>query len=371
MSKAADVVVVGGGVAGCATAYYLAREGVRVTLVERESLGHGASGFSLGRVDGVAGDIKPGDMEALAARSFELHLELWPTLRGESGVDVQGKLVTSLELCMTDEDVPVRKKEMAHWAKAPGYKVYWLSREDVLKLEPRISPQVRGAGAIDYVGVFDSYRFTVALAQSAERHGLTVRSGSVRGLRRRGSRATGVLLESGETLPCDAVVIATGPWAGEASEWLGVKIPVVPSKGQIVYLEGVEPPIVPHIHGPISILHKIDGKVCLAATRELKGFDTTTTPEARDELMAKGVQTMPCLENARLVLQTACLRPLSPDEKPIMGPVPGCENAYFIGGGYSKGVMLAPAMGKAIADLVLKGKTDMPIEGLGLARFNP
>jgi glycine oxidase len=149
-----------------------------------------------------------------------------------------------------------------------------------------------------------------------------------------------------------------------------VKIPVVPSKGQIVYLEGVEPPIVPHIHGPISILHKIDGRVCLAATRELKGFDTTTTPEARDELMAKGLQVMPCLESARFVLQTACLRPLSPDERPIVGPVPGWENAYFIGAGYSKGVMVAPAMARAVADLVVKGVTDMPIEDLSLARFN-
>ncbi len=368
-SASPHVIVVGGGAAGCASAYYLSLEGARVTIVEREAIAHGSSGFSLGRIDPVAGDIVPGDMAALALESFKLHQSLYPRLLEESGVDHQWRLVTSLELCMDEPDITRRRVEMARWRRAPGFTVEWLSDEEALKLEPRLSPEVRAAVMLEPMGVLDSYRFTLALAQAAERHGATMKTARVSGLERRGDRVTGVRLDGGEMLSCDAAVIATGPWAAEASGWLGVKVPVGPSKGQIVYLEGLDPPLKQHLHGPVSMLHKADGKVHVAATREMVGFDTTTTPEARDKLIAQAVQTMPCLADQRLVLQTACLRPMTPDSQPIIGRVPGWDNLIFAGGGYSKGIALAPAMGRAATDLSLKGYTDLPIDSLGLERF--
>ena len=99
------------------------------------------------------------------------------------------------------------------------------------------------------------------------------------------------------------------------------------------------------------------------------GFDETPTTQARDQITAALLKMLPPLEDAELVRQTACLRPLSSDRLPVLGPVPNWEGVYLATGGGRQGVVLGPAMGKVTADLVTKGKSPIPIDGLGLGRF--
>ena len=150
-----------------------------------------------------------------------------------------------------------------------------------------------------------------------------------------------------------------------------------PQKGQIIRLQGFGEPLRHHIHahhstavgGTCTVVQKTDGMVWVAATREDAGFDDRTTAEARDLLAERGAKMVPDLADLGLAEQTACLRPLTPDEQPIVGRAPGWENVYLSLGAGGKGVLLGPATGQAIADLVLRGDTSLPIAPFAAERF--
>ena len=357
------IIVIGGGVAGCAAAYYLARAGVAVTLVERETPACSASGYAVGLLNPLTGDGVPGPMEPLSALAFQMHRQLWPELEEQSGIDIQAETVPHLELCHTEEDAIRAAQTMTRWKHAPGFSSEWLQPNQVREIEPRVNEDVLGAILLENVALLDSRRLTLALLRAAQARGVAVVRDEVTGI-----TPSGVMI-GGRESKCDAAVIAMGPWSGRASQWLGLDVPVEPLKGQILHLQALDPPLACHLAGPGQVAHKKDRLVWLAATEEDAGFDTRTTPQARDLLMDRAIRMVPSLANRPVVAQTACLRPISPDRLPIIGPLPGRERIYLATAAGKKGILIGPAMGRAIADLITQGKTDLPIGPFSLTRF--
>ena len=368
MPSGTDVVVLGGGVAGCATAYFLARDGASVTVVERDAVGSGASGYALGLLNPLSGAGIPGPMQPLAEAAFNLHMELWPALFEESGTDFQAHSTPHLEVYLTPEDADDHQEEMERWLEAPGFRAQRLDSADVLRLEPRITRDVHGGVLLEELGILDSYLYTQALSEAAGHHGATFVHGEVVGLQSTGSQATGVTLSDG-VIECDNVVVALGPWSGECSRWLGLDIPVEPLKGEIVHLEGLYPSLGHHIQGASTIVQKDDGLVWIGATMESAGFDLEKTEVARDYLLERAIKMMPSLEGLEPVRQTACLRPVTRDSLPVLGKVAGWEGVYLATGAAKKGILISPAIGRATADLVLTGETSLPIEPFAVERF--
>jgi glycine/D-amino acid oxidase-like deaminating enzyme len=368
MSQSADVIVLGAGAAGCATAYYLAREGVRVRVVEREAIASCASGMAAGLLAPLTGTGVPGLMQYVMEAGLKMHRKMWPALQEEADVDIQARMVPHLELFMDEEEIHDRQEEMWRWSHAAGYSTQWLEPEDLQRLEPRISTDVRGAMLLDSVGILDSYRYTLALAQAAERHGAEFLNGEAIGLDTDGARVTGVRFERGE-MACDTVVVAMGPWAGRAFGWLGIDVSVEPLKGQMFYLEGLDPPLQYRLHGPCAVMQKLDGLMSIGATMERAGFDDNPTVEVRDLLMGKALRMLPCLEQQGFVRQTACLRPVSPDRHPILGRAPGWDGVYLAAAPEAQGILISPVIGQAMADLILRGETSMPIAPFTVERF--
>ena len=368
MPSGTDVVIIGAGVAGCATAYYLAKDGVSVTVVEREAIGSCASGYALGLLNPLTGNGIPGPVQPIAELAFQMHVDLWPTLAEESGVDFQVSLKPHLEICLTDNDVEVQRREYLRWAATDGFSAEWLGPDDLPKLEPRFTRSVKGAVLLNKVAILDSYRYTLALAQAAESYGATFVNREVTGLNTQGGRIRGVRYPGGQ-IDCDTLVIAMGPWSKHASSWLGLDIPVTPLKGQILYLEGMTPPLEYHVHGPCSFVQKDDGMVWVGATEEQTDFNADTTFSARDYLMERALTIMPSLGELRLLNQTACLRPVTPDSGPILGKVPTMDGVYLATGAEKKGILLSPAIGRSIADLIMRGETDIPILPFAVDRF--
>ena len=180
---------------------------------------------------------------------------------------------------------------------------------------------------------------------------------------------TGVRLADA-SIPCGQVLLAMGPWSRLAEPWLGAYIPVDPLKGEILRMELPGNPIQHDISGGGgSIYAKPDGLVWCGATEEWKGFDRTRSGAAEKSLLEGAVRLVPDLANGRVVLHTACLRPVTPDWLPIIGKQPGWENVYLATGAGKKGVLLSTGMGKAAADLMRQGKTRVPIGGFGAERF--
>ena len=368
MMRGTEVVVLGAGIVGCAAAYYLARDGAKVTIVEREAVGSGASGFAVGLLNPLVGTGIPGPMAPLAEQAFRMHKGLWPEIEQASGVDLQAHAMPHLQLCFTDDDVRQARLDMDRWAVADGFSAEWLDSTDVLGLEPRISPLVAGAVLLNNIWVLDSYRITLALLQSAEALEATFVHGEVDGIESAGGRVTGVRVGD-KTLACDAVVVALGPWSGQALAGVDYIIPVEPLKGQIIHLEAPDEPFRHHMAGPGQVAHKADGLVWVASTEEEAGFDVTLTQDARDTLMGRAVKMVPSLAELKLVRQTACIRPITPDRQPIVGPLPGLTGAYLATGAEKKGILFGPLMGRAVADLVMLGETPLPIKPLSPERF--
>ena len=357
------IVVIGAGVAGCAVAYYLAREGLPVTIVERESVAFGASGYAAGLLNPLTGTGVPGPMEAMSIFSYQAHVALWGELEERSGVDIQAELVPHLELILTEEDAEGVEELMARWGSAPGFSVEWLDADEVLKIEPRVNSGVLGAILLESPAALDSRSFTLALLEGARAHGAGLVKGEVTGI-----DDSRVMLRDRE-IGCDTVVLAAGPWASDASAWLGVDLPIGPLKGQIVHLAQMDPPLWKHLAGPVQIASKKDGLVWLGATEEHEGFDNRTTQEARDDIIERAVRMVPSLAGQPVVGQTSCLRPVAPDRLPIVGTVPGREGVYIAAAPEKKGIMIGPAIGLAIADLIVRGETSVPIENFSLSRF--
>ena len=145
-----------------------------------------------------------------------------------------------------------------------------------------------------------------------------------------------------------------------------------PLKGQILRLENDAGPIRTSLYWSGSyVVTKPDGLTWAGTTEEEVGFDEETTPQARDSIMADLLKMAPALTDARLVLHTACLRPLSIDGMPIVGEAPGWENLYIGTGAGRKGILWSTGMSFGLAELILKGKTDVPgISYLDPGRFD-
>ena len=367
MREVGHVVVIGGGAAGCAAAYELSAAGARVTVIEREGVGTQASGWSAGGINPLQGVPKP--IGELALESFRLHLALWPELERLTGRPLGARRIAMALVAPDEAAVPVLLALRDTFEAADGFSARWCDPNEFHAVEPRVTPSFVGALLTQGNGVVDSHDLTVALAAAAERHGASLRIGTVTGLRDDGRRVTGVELGD-EIVPCDAVVIALGPWSGAAGDCLDFPLPVEPLKGQILRLAPPGPPLVCDVVAPdVSLFGRADGQIWVGATMERRDFDLEPSEEAHRTLLANATKLMPSLADARLVKQTVCLRPITPDDLPIVGAVPGWEGAYVATGGGTKGILLAPAMGRAIADLILTGRTSLPIGSCDPERF--
>ena len=367
--SSADVVVVGGGIAGLTTAYYLAKAGVPSVVVERDAIGSHASGFAYGGLSPLSGFGIPGPLAEIAQDGMRLHRELSKSLLDETGIDVDFRVRSSLALAFTEADVR-RLKAALPWQQQPGYAVRWLDAADARRVEPRISDETIGATLTEGGGAVEPYRLVLALTRAAEHLGVTVRHGRAIGLRKEGGRVTGVVLER-EVLSCATAVLALGPWSAEASEWLGVPIDVRPLKGQILRLQA---PPGPPIECSVGWGHnyattKTDGLLWAGTTEEEAGFDEESTLAARDEIGAALVRMLPSMADAQVAQQTACLRPVASDGLLVLGSVPGLDRVYVATGGARKGILYGPAMGHALANLVLGRNTRIALDAFAPGRF--
>ncbi len=366
----AEVVICGGGVIGAAVAYYLGKRGVRSVIVESDGVASGASGAAAGLLSSppLAGDGAPPD--ELRRRGFEMHEALAETLPAASGVDYAFARNRRVAIAAT-EDEERALRAMAERASTAGRGVEWMDAAAVTALCPWIDRPGRGGVVGEPVGQLDPYRYTLALVTAAESMGATVRSGRVTGIVRSGGRVTGVELGDA-TIEADAVVVAMGPWSIDAGSWLGTAVPVEPLKGQIVRVrprEALEP--FGFTYGGDYVATKEDGIVFLGTTEERAGFDNATTTEARDSILAFATRFSSVLGEAELVEQTACLRPLSADELPMIGRAPGLDGAYLATGHGRQGILMSPPTGQAIADLIVDGATDcIDLDPFDPARFD-
>ena len=393
MAETVDVAVIGAGVVGCSVAYYLAGRGLGVHLYEREAIGSGASAHATGSLSLLGGEFSPGPSFQLALAGYREFPSLVPELEEATGMDLLYQRRPSLRLAL-DEEEEIFIKSLMTWQRE-HVAMKWIDGGEVRHIEPRLTGRVRGAVYEEESAQLDSYRLNLALAQAAEKKGAQLRIREVKGLTVQpspghdyaqvsggNSRVTGLRTGDGE-ISCHAVVLAAGVWSAGFGNQLGFQVPVRPLKGERLLLRYAGEPLPVLISSPKRghMISRLDGLLSVGSTggRDYDQqdahlgteYDRQPTDTARMELLNRAVDVFPGLVDAELVQQLAGSRPLSPDGKPIIGPIPGWDGIYLATGHTTKGIHLGPITGRIIADYVTHGSPRGPVAPGDLDDFLP
>jgi glycine/D-amino acid oxidase-like deaminating enzyme len=367
MDGSPRVVVVGGGITGVCSAYFLARAGAAVHLVERGAVGGQASGHNAGGINPLHGPGIPTPLLGLALASMRLHTEMWEATGGDSSVTLNGRRVERVHLVLEDEDVGPAELAAALHDATPGFGSRWLAPDELRDLVPGVTTSARRALCTSGNLWVDPEHYTAAVAASARRQGVRLVEAEACGIRCSGERAVAVELGGG-VLPCDAVVCATGPWTGQLDAWFGVRLAVRPLKGQLLLVRATGGlPGVELTWRRFGLYTAPGPRAWLGGTEEESGFDTAPSEAARRSILSDFEALLPGV-SVRVVRQVAGLRPLSGDGLPMVGLLKNCENVCLVGAAGRKGMLYGPALGRAAADLLLHGTTTLPIDACGVDR---
>jgi len=331
----ARVVVIGGGVIGCAVAERLSLEHHAVTLVERDQLGCRASGAA-------AGELSPfGSSEAMAARSLLMFPELVARIERDSGVGVEYHVREALQPALDDHDL-LRLKPSAST---------WLEPEACRKLEPSLTADVLGA-VLHREAHITPPRFVRALARSAASRGVDIREGTpATGFDISGDVVRRVVTAGG-SLDADWVVVAAGPWSKEVAAAAGGQVDVRPQRGQLAALDPGSVVLRRSIFWSTGYLvPKPDGTIIVGGTEEDSGFDDRPTAAGVAALLQLACRLVPDLGSAVLERVWAGLRPITPGGEPLVGVV-GPSNLIVATGHGRKGILLAPLAAGTVSSLI-------------------
>lgn len=334
------MVVVGGGVIGCAIALELARRGTTVTLLERQRI---ASGASFGAGGMLAPQVEaegPGPLLELGLSSRDLFPSFCATLDDSCGLRMDGILrVASTET--SAEAIRAR----AEWQRRAGLTVRLCDARECAALAPGLPNALLGLWVPD--GQVDAYRFTLAIAQAAARAGVEIREGTP------ALRVFDGRVETVEGwLEAQTVVVAAGAWSGRLAE-----IPVVPLKGQRLVLRHTRANL-PQILWTdyCYLVPKSGGRVLVGATEEPHaGFDQRVTVAAMARLTGAAIASFPAFAEAEWDEGWAGLRPTTPDHLPLLGWLPGSERTMLATGHHRNGILLAPLTAQRIAAAIVNG----------------
>jgi glycine oxidase len=363
-------VIIGGGAIGCATAFFLTKQGARVTLLERGGLASEASGAAAGMLAALSdegGDRGPA-FQSLCLDSLALYESLLPELEA-TGVDVRYNRSGVLHLALDDGEAShLRERFEAQRGIAPDSR--WLDAKEIAVEEPGANPHAVAALLSPQEHYLDSPRLVEALATAVRsRGGIIETEAPVNGFRRQGAFLRAVQTPSGSH-PADAFVIAAGPWSMGLASRLGAYVPVRPMRGQMLSLRGPEPALRHVIWGSRAYLVPREaGQTFAGATVEDVGFRKRTTDEARLKLTRGAVELAPALTKAPLLRAWAGLRPATPDGLPIMGLLPGWSNVWVATGHFRNGILLAPITGELMASSIMAGRPEPQLAPFDPGRF--
>jgi glycine/D-amino acid oxidase-like deaminating enzyme len=361
--KTADAIIVGGGIIGCASAYYLAARGIRPLILERRGIATEASGANAGVVGASSGI--PGKTLAHTKKSIELLLKDAEDFGRPVELVREGRLVLAaneVEWAEVQEFVTTRQAE--------GIEARLLSADDLRALEPGLGPGFVGAAFAPGDGHVNPFLLTHAYAAAARRLGAEVYSGieAIR-LETSGNRVTGVLTQTG-SIAAPLVIVAAGAWSSGLLAPLGIAIPVRPGRGQMLVTEPLAP-LTPRAFrtGEIAIRQDVHGHMIIGSTVEDVGFNREVTLPVLSQFCRCAIAVMPALRDARIIRAWAGLRPMTPDSLAIVDAVPGADGLFLTTGHSRTGMTYAAVSAWLLAQLATEGTTGLPLDPFRIERF--
>jgi len=366
----ADAVVIGGGIIGMATAFYLARQKYgQIVLLEKEQF---TGSWSTSK---AAGGIRAQFSEKTNVQMSMLSEKLFCSFKEDTGQDAFFDQVGYMFLLSRDEDIAAFRKSV-ELQKSLGLPVRILKPDEISQYAPHVrTDDIKMATFCKDDGLADPSEFLSGYEKAARRLGVEIAlETEVTGFKINGGRIKEVLTNRGD-ISCNVVVNAAGAFSGKIGELAGVKVQVAPVRRQCVttgpldFVRPFFPMIVDVASGLYS--HKESKGLLLgwADPAQPQSFDISIDPDYTDAILERALDRMPQLETAEVANQWAGLYETTPDHRAIIGWEPAVENLFHNTGFSGHGLMHAPAAGLMTSQIICGHQPDIDISALAPDRF--
>lgn len=342
-----DCIIVGGGLIGLLSAYFIAKQGRRVALMEQSLLGRESSWAGGGILSPLYPWRYPDAVTELVNWSRQHWHDLIEQLQQESGIDPQS--INSGMLILDQEE----QAEAIDWARRFDVALQTVSADQLNVLEPSLGPSPEQALWMPDVGQVRNPRLISSVHQVARQAGVTILENHP---------VDQLLIERGQVIGATSrqrslyapqVIVAAGAWSAGLLEGVGYHLAVTPVRGQMIQFQ-TTPGLIKRItlYRGRYIIPRRDGRVLAGSTTEHVGFDKSTTSQSKGELIKAAIEIAPGLAGCDLVHHWAGLRPGSPEGVPTIGELSNVSGLYVNSGHFRNGVAISLASCQLLCDLV-------------------
>lgn len=374
-----DVVVIGAGIVGSSCAYFLAREGPRVCVVDRGGIAGGTSGSGEGNI--LVSDKGPGPELELAT----LGCLLWEDLAAQFADDFEYENKGGIIVAENAADMSGLRAAMEA-VRGSGVAVSEMDLGDLREAEPYLARDVAGGAFFPQDAQVQPMRASAALMRQALALGAVFLDHTeVVAIDRDARGAVSGVRTRGGLIATPRVVNAAGPWSAQIASMVNARVPVQPRKGHIVVTEPL-PPLVRHKvydagygdtvnsgDSALQIASVVEGTksgtILLGSSRQLKGFDPAVEPAVVQAIVRRAVRFFPILASTRALRAYVGFRPFMPDHLPAIGEVPDVPGFYVNTGHEGAGIGLGPISSKLLGEIILGQSPTMDLTPFDPARF--
>lgn len=377
----AQIVVIGGGIIGCSTAYHLARDHkADVVLIEQGKLTSGSTWHAAGLV----GQLRS---SASITRVLKYSVELYKGLAAETGLDTGWKMTGCLRLA-TNEDRWTEYKRLATTAKSFGMEMHLVSPEEVKRMWPLMDvSDLVGASWLPTDGQASPSDITQSLARGARMHGARIHEGvRVTGLRMDGARITHVETDQG-AIACGKVVNCAGQWARQVGAMAGINVPLQAVRHQYIVTEKVpglalDAPTLRDPDRRIYFKEEVGGLVMGGYEPNPQPLHTGDIPndwqfhlfeddyDHFEQHLVQAIARVPALERVGVKQMINGPESFTPDGNFILGPAPECSNMYVGAGFNAFGIASGGGAGWVLAEWVMSGEAPLDLWVVDIRRFS-
>jgi len=380
-----DVAIVGGGLAGCATAYYLTRHGLTPIVIEAGALNAGASGANAGSLHFqleqrlIAHGAELAEAFAAVIPLSKLAIELWRGLEADLDLNLEVAMEGGVMVAETAEDMALLERKAALEARW-GLETELLDGPALQRKLPGLGESVIGAAYCASEGHANPRLVTLGFARRARENGAHFRTErAVTAFARERARWR-LQLADGEPIEAAAVVNAAGAWAGEVGRLANLHVPIVPVAIQMNASERADPGLgllVQHASRPLSLKQVRDGNYLIGGgwparlpprSEAGRGDTPRTRPEHIAGNLALACRIFPELGQRNLLRSWSGTVGVTPDQLPLLGRLDALAEYYVIGGG--SGFTLGPAYASILAEIIAAGESAFPVAPYTPNRFH-